>query len=74
MRVFILQIAKIDIGYAKAAKKMDVKKLKSSMWSLLTIPDDQPPNETVSLLSRISTVLGSTRYIMYSYSHYYIPI
>lgn len=31
-----LQVQKIDIGYAKTAKKMDVKKLKSAMWGLLT--------------------------------------
>ena len=30
------QVAKIDIGYAKTAKKMDVKKLKAAMWGLLT--------------------------------------
>ena len=29
-------MAKIDIGYAKTAKRIDVKKLKASMWSLLT--------------------------------------
>ena len=30
------QVAKIDIGYAKSAKKMDVRKLKSTMWNILT--------------------------------------
>ena len=30
------QVQKIDIGYAKTAKKMDVKKLKGAMWGLLT--------------------------------------
>ena len=30
------QVQKIDIGYAKTAKKMDVKRLKSVMWGLLT--------------------------------------
>lgn len=31
-----LQVNKIEIHYAKTAKKMDMKKLKQSMWSLLT--------------------------------------
>lgn len=31
----IIQVAKIDIDYAKTAKKLDVKRLKSSMWSLM---------------------------------------
>lgn len=30
------KVQKIDIGYAKTAKKMDVKKLKGAMWGLLT--------------------------------------
>jgi len=34
------KVAKIDIGYAKTAKKMDVKKLKQAMWSLLTKDDN----------------------------------
>ena len=29
-------MSKIEINYAKTAKKMDMKKLKNSMWSLLT--------------------------------------
>ncbi|RMX41808.1 hypothetical protein pdam_00012481 [Pocillopora damicornis] len=29
------KVQKIDIGYAKTAKKMDVKKLKGAMWGLL---------------------------------------
>lgn len=39
------KIAKIDIGYAKTAKKMDIKKLKSSMWSLLTVPPSHSDSE-----------------------------
>ena len=42
-----LQVQKIDIGYAKTAKKMDVKKLKSAMWGLLT---PQMASETRSVL------------------------
>ncbi|KAK3698761.1 hypothetical protein QZH41_014526 [Actinostola sp. cb2023] len=30
------KVNKIDISYAKTAKRMDVKKLKTAMWSLLT--------------------------------------
>ena len=30
------QVAKIDINYAKTAKKLDVKKLKGVIWHLLT--------------------------------------
>ena len=30
------QVAKIDISYAKTAKRVDVRKLKSAMWNLLT--------------------------------------
>ena len=34
--LFCWQVQKIDIGYARTAKKMDVKKLKGAMWGLLT--------------------------------------
>lgn len=34
------QVAKIDIQYARTAKKMDVKKLKAVMWEhLITEPE-----------------------------------
>ena len=36
MKPVSLQVNKIEIHYAKTAKKMDMKKLKQSMWSLLT--------------------------------------
>ena len=29
------QIAKIDIDYAKVAKRIDVKRLKSTMWEVI---------------------------------------
>ncbi|XP_067656794.1 condensin complex subunit 2-like [Haliotis asinina] len=32
------KVAKIDIAYAKTAKKLDVRKLKGAMWNLLTTP------------------------------------
>ncbi|ELU01811.1 hypothetical protein CAPTEDRAFT_224498 [Capitella teleta] len=38
------KVAKIDIDYAKAAKKMDVKKLKGAMWKKL-MEDEIPPKE-----------------------------
>ncbi|XP_037115526.1 condensin complex subunit 2 [Syngnathus acus] len=37
------RVNKIEINYAKTAKKMDMKRLKSSMWTLLT---DSPENPT----------------------------
>ena len=30
----------IDINYAKAAKRIDIKKLKGTMWKLLTTKED----------------------------------
>ncbi len=33
-----MQVTKIDIGYAKTAKKMDVKRLKAVMWNILSTP------------------------------------
>lgn len=30
------QVAKIDLNYSKTAKRLDVRKLKTSMWSVLT--------------------------------------
>lgn len=35
------QVNKIQINYSKTAKKMDMKRLKSSMWSLLTESPDK---------------------------------
>ncbi|KAK6185759.1 hypothetical protein SNE40_007921 [Patella caerulea] len=39
------KIAKIDIGYAKTAKKLDVRKLKGSMWKLLAAPEEKEKSE-----------------------------
>lgn len=42
------KVNKIDIQYARTAKKIDVKRLKSHMWSFLTKPDtdkENVPNE-----------------------------
>jgi hypothetical protein len=35
-------VAKIDIDYAKTAKKLDVKRLKSSMWNLMKAAPKDP--------------------------------
>lgn len=43
------KVAKIDIDYAKTAKKLDVKRLKSSMWHLMKaapLSTDQPPGSS----------------------------
>ncbi len=31
-----VQVEHIDIGYAKTAKRIDVKKLKTAMWSVVS--------------------------------------
>lgn len=36
------KVNKIEINYAKTAKKMDMKRLKSSMWTLLTESPEKP--------------------------------
>ncbi len=41
----IFQVAKIDIGYAKTAKKMDVKRLKAVMWNILSTPTEASAGE-----------------------------
>ena len=40
------KVAQLDINYAKQAKKMDVKKLKSSMWNLLVKPEKDKVSES----------------------------
>ncbi|KAG7480804.1 hypothetical protein MATL_G00060340 [Megalops atlanticus] len=39
------KVNKIEINYAKTAKKMDMKRLKNTMWSLLTDCLDKPDKE-----------------------------
>ncbi|KAG7489612.1 condensin complex subunit 2 [Solea senegalensis] len=39
------RVNKIEINYAKTAKKMDMKRLKNSMWSLLTESPEKPSEE-----------------------------
>ncbi|XP_023814501.1 condensin complex subunit 2 [Oryzias latipes] len=41
------RVNKIEINYAKTAKKMDMKKLKNSMWTLLTDSPEEKVKETV---------------------------
>ncbi|XP_004844420.1 condensin complex subunit 2 isoform X2 [Heterocephalus glaber] len=43
------KVNKIEIHYAKTAKKMDMKKLKQSMWSLLTESSRKEASAEVSL-------------------------
>jgi hypothetical protein len=43
----LFQVNKIEIHYAKTAKKMDMKKLKQSMWSLLTEFSKKDPGAEV---------------------------
>ncbi|XP_056889851.1 condensin complex subunit 2 [Takifugu flavidus] len=39
------RVNKIEINYAKTAKKMDMKRLKNNMWTLLTESPQKPPQE-----------------------------
>ncbi|XP_068167420.1 condensin complex subunit 2 [Antennarius striatus] len=39
------RVNKIEINYAKTAKKMDMKRLKNNMWTLLTESPEKPPEE-----------------------------
>ncbi|XP_015232981.1 PREDICTED: condensin complex subunit 2 isoform X1 [Cyprinodon variegatus] len=39
------RVNKIEINYAKTAKKMDMKRLKSSMWTLLTESPEKPKQQ-----------------------------
>ncbi|XP_057688070.1 condensin complex subunit 2 isoform X2 [Corythoichthys intestinalis] len=39
------RVNKIEINYAKTAKKMDMKRLKSSIWTLLTESEENPTKE-----------------------------
>lgn len=53
------KVAKIDIDYAKTAKRVDVRKLKAAMWSLLTMHKpsriDSQPTEDAAETSHMST-------------------
>lgn len=42
---YLFQVNKIEIHYAKTAKKMDMKKLKQSMWHLLADSSKQADAE-----------------------------
>ncbi|XP_034548475.1 condensin complex subunit 2 [Notolabrus celidotus] len=43
------RVNKIEINYAKTAKKMDMKKLKTSMWTLLTESPEKTPEEETTV-------------------------
>lgn len=54
----LLQVAKIDIGYARTAKKIDMKRLKGHMWDVLSVPaegevgqGDQPQKHSDQVIS-----------------------
>ncbi|XP_071494851.1 condensin complex subunit 2-like isoform X1 [Diadema antillarum] len=42
------KVNKIDIQYARTAKRMDVKKLKTHMWNFLTTHHDEDDKENIS--------------------------
>ncbi|KAJ8317223.1 hypothetical protein KUTeg_005127 [Tegillarca granosa] len=42
------KVAKIDIEYARTAKKMDVKKLKSTIWNILTHDEEKDKMNSVT--------------------------
>lgn len=46
-----LQVNKIEINYAKTAKKMDMKRLKNSMWTLLTESPEKPSEVGLKILA-----------------------
>ncbi|XP_061117140.1 condensin complex subunit 2 [Conger conger] len=48
------KVNKIEINYAKTAKKMDMKRLKNTMWSLLTDCLDKPPEESEGAETEVS--------------------
>uniref|UniRef100_UPI0037E97456 condensin complex subunit 2 n=1 Tax=Semicossyphus pulcher TaxID=241346 RepID=UPI0037E97456 len=43
------RVNKIEINYAKMAKKMDMKRLKNSMWTLLTESPEKPTEEVATV-------------------------
>ena len=56
-----VQVARLDIAYAKVAKPVDVKKVKATMWSILTQP---PPNTVRRTRSHDELVTGSLIQLM----------
>ncbi|XP_032084696.1 condensin complex subunit 2 isoform X2 [Thamnophis elegans] len=50
------KVNKIDIQYAKTAKKMDMKRLKHSMWQLLTeVPKNQAEEESEGTEKKVNS-------------------
>ncbi|KAM9858730.1 condensin complex subunit 2 [Aulostomus maculatus] len=47
------RVNKIEINYAKTAKKMDMKRLKTSMWSLLTDSPEKPTKEVETVTPEV---------------------
>lgn len=46
------RVNKIEINYAKTAKKMDMKRLKNSMWTLLTESPEKPNEQEVEAVEK----------------------
>lgn len=55
-----LQIAKIDIDYARVAKKVDVKKLKQTMWDIITEQSKVKPTSCKDNLTFRAKMMIST--------------
>ncbi|XP_060588425.1 condensin complex subunit 2-like [Ruditapes philippinarum] len=57
------KVAKIDIDYAKTAKKLDVKRLKSSMWNLMKAApkDPEQPSEDGNTNNSASNEPGTSK-------------
>lgn len=56
---YFLQVEKIDINYAKTAKKLDVKKLKGVIWHLLTTKSKAVNKENPEVSTEESGAEGS---------------
>lgn len=56
---YFLQVEKIDINYAKTAKKLDVKKLKGVIWHLLTTKSKVVNKENPEVSTEESGAEGS---------------
>ena len=56
------QVAKIDISYAKTAKRVDVRKLKSAMWNLLT---SHTPPTTQSQVAKLLTLTFALHFFFF---------
>uniref|UniRef100_A0A6A7FYS5 Condensin complex subunit 2 n=2 Tax=Hirondellea gigas TaxID=1518452 RepID=A0A6A7FYS5_9CRUS len=76
------RVAKLNIGYARTAKRMDMKKLKSAVWSMLTnISADKENNSNSANIEPVSNstnavekpVMESGRQIQFSQIYRCLP-